>query len=137
MSVRRAGIAAMAAGLGIGAGGTLAVAQDSPAVQCIAAVQARLGGQSFLRAACASRQDCTYQAPIGNASAMALISSSAETVEKCWSAAGLARTDEQREAQGLIRTYAKPGETCKLLLSLSLGAVADGFRAACQSEKPR
>jgi hypothetical protein len=136
MSARWTWILAGGVGLCMVAG-ERAVAQDSPAVQCIAAAQERLGGLSFLRAECASRQDCTYQAPIGNASALALITSTAETVEHCWTTAGFTRTDEQRQAQGVIRTYAKPGETCKLLLSLSLGTAADGFRAACQSETPR
>lgn len=114
-----------------------AAAQDSPAVQCIAATQEKLGSLPFLRAACTTRRDCTYLVPVGNASALALLNGAVDTVEGCWRTAGLTQTEEQRETQGVIRTYAKPGETCKLLLSLQLGTMADGFRVACQNEAPR
>jgi hypothetical protein len=146
-SKRRALLAAMrlatpfgsAAGIMLGFGflAVPAAAQDSPAVQCIAAAQEKLGNLTFLRAACATRQDCTYQAPVGNASALAVLNGAVDTVEGCWRTAGLTQTDEQRERQGVIRTYAKPGETCKLLLAMTLGTMADGFRVACQSETPR
>jgi hypothetical protein len=112
-------------------------AQESQAAQCIASMHRDYGGSPALRGECVSRQDCLYQAPAGNASALALLNAMADRVQECWRAAGLAMTDEQRERQGVIRTYAKPGETCKMLLSLSFGAMAYGFRAACQSDPPR
>ncbi len=109
-------------------------AQDSAAIQCIVATQEQFGSLAFLLAECASRQDCTYQAPIGNASALVVLNNAAHRVQDCWLAAGLNQTQEQREAQGVIRTYMKSGETCKLALSMRLASMAEGFRAACQSQ---
>jgi hypothetical protein len=110
-----------------------ASAQVSPAAQCIASIHAALGSTPGLRSQCANAQDCMYQAPAGNASAMALVSGMADKLQECWRKAGLAMAQEQRERQGLIRTYGRGGESCKLLLSISAGTSADGYRAACTS----
>ncbi len=123
--------------LGLGCPGEPAAADDTAAVQCIAATQEKLGGLNFLRASCTSRQDCTYQAPTGNASAIALLNGAADTVQTCWRSAGLTQTESSAKVQGVIRTYARPGETCKLLLAMTLGSMAEGFRAACQSDTAR
>lgn len=132
MSARRA-LAMGVVVLGCGFCAGQASAQSSPAAQCIAAIHAALASTPGLRSQCANAQDCMYQAPAGNASAMALVNGMADKLQECWRKAGLAMAQEQRERQGLIRTYGKDGETCKLLLSVSPGTTADGYRANCKS----
>jgi hypothetical protein len=130
MSARR--VALCAAILGCCLAAHPAGAQNSPAAQCIAAIHAALGSTSALRSQCANAQDCMYQAPAGNASASALLNGMAEKLQECWRRAGLAMAQEQRQNQGVIRTYGKGGESCKLLLSISAGT-ADGYRASCKT----
>lgn len=126
-----------AAVLGCSVASPPARAQTSPAAQCIASIHAALGTTSALRFRCASAHDCMYQAAIGNASALALLNGMADKLQDCWRKAGLAMAQEEREKQGVIRTYGKSGETCKLLLSMSLGTTADGYRAACNTDAAR
>ncbi len=122
---------ALLLGLGLPVGS--AWAQDVPGAKCIAAVHAEFGSVTALRAQCTPGHDCMYQAPAGNASALALLNSMVGQVETCWLAAGLSMWQEQREQRGVVRTYARPGQTCKLLLSITTGTLADGYRAACQT----
>jgi len=108
-------------------------AQETPAALCVATMHQQFGGTSALRSECPSQQDCLYQAPIGNASALALLNAMAEKVQACWREAGLSAVEDEREPQGMTRTYTKlGGETCKILLSMQFPTLADGFRAACQ-----
>jgi hypothetical protein len=124
--------AACAGLLGLGLPTGSAWAQDVPGARCIAAVHAEFGGVTALRAQCTPGHDCMYQAPAGNASALSLLNSMAARTETCWLAAGLSMQQEKREQRGVVRTYARPGQTCKMLLSISIGTLADGYRAACQ-----
>ena len=84
---------------------------------------------------CANATDCTFQAPVGNASALALIGSMVKTVEACFTAAGLSVVKEDVVPQGTTRQYGKAGtaEMCAVLISTSMGDLADGLRATCQT----
>lgn len=119
------------------AGGLLAqpaAAQEGPGPKCIASGHAALGEAAGVRAECNGSGDCMYQAPAANGAALALLNAVADEVQECWRKAGLPRTKEERHKAGVIRIYAKGGQTCRVLLSLSQGTVADGFRATCQSD---
>ena len=129
-------IGAACAGLWMGIAAGAATAQESPA-KCIASVHAEFGSAKALRAECTPAGDCMYQAPAGNASALSLLNSMAARVETCWLAAGLSMAGEQRGPQGVMRTYASGGQTCKMLLSISAGTLADGYRATCQKAPAR
>ena len=129
-------IGAACAALWMGFATGAATAQEASA-KCIASVHAEFGSAKALRAECTPAGDCMYQAPAGNASALALLNSMAAQVETCWVASGLAMAQEQRGAQGVMRTYARGGQSCKMLLSISAGTMADGYRAACQKTPAR
>ncbi len=133
LTFRVIGAACAALWMGFAAGA--ASAQEAP--KCIASVHAEFGSAKALRAECTPAGDCMYQAPAGNASALSLLNSMAARVETCWLASGLAMAQEQRGPQGVMRTYAKGGQTCKMLLSISAGTLADGYRAACQKSAAR
>jgi hypothetical protein len=88
---------------------------------------------------CTSATDCTFYAPIGNASALALIGAMVKKVEACFVAAGLSMVKEDVVPQGATRQYAKPGspDVCAVLVHTAMGDVADGMRAACQADIAR
>lgn len=109
-------------------------AQAASGTTCIVELHRQYAASSALRASCDSEADCLYQAPIGNASAVALLLSMIGRVEACWREAGFVQSEEEREPQGtVLRTYGGPGgAVCKLRLSFLLGQMPSGFRAACQ-----
>jgi hypothetical protein len=110
-----------------------AFAQGAPA-DCVTALSKTYGTTSSLRVECTNATDCTFQAPSGNASALALIGSMVKTVEACFIAAGLGVVKEDAVPQGTTRQYGKPGaaQMCAVLISTTVGDLADGLRATCQ-----
>jgi hypothetical protein len=116
-----------------------AFAQGLPSSACVTALSQEYGGNTAIRMECTNATDCTFQAPIGNASALALIGSMVKKVEACFVAAGLAMTKEDVVPQGATRQYGKAGsaEVCAVLIHTSMGDVADGLRVACQTEIAR
>jgi hypothetical protein len=113
-----------------------AFAQSLPSSACVTALSQEYGGNSALRMECANATDCTFQAPIGNASALALVGSMVKKVEACFLAAGLTMTKEDVVPQGATRQWSRAGSTevCAVLIHTAMGDVADGLRAACQAE---
>ena len=111
-----------------------AFAQSAPA-SCVTALSKEYGTNSALRMECTNATDCTFQAPVGNASALALIGAMVKTVEACFTAAGLSVVKEDAVAQGTTRQFGKPGtsEMCAVLISTTTVDVADGLRATCQT----
>ena len=108
-------------------------AQSTAPAFCVTALSKEYGANTAVQMACANATDCTFQAPIGNASALALIGSMVKTVEACFTASGLSLVKEDTVPQGTTRQYGKTGapETCAVLISASMGDLADGLRAAC------
>ena len=125
-------VAAVAIGLTLGS--APAFAQSAPA-SCVTALSKEYGGNSALRMECTNATDCTFQAPVGNASALALIGAMVKTVEACFTAAGLSVVKEDVMPQGTTRQYGKPGtsEMCAVLISTTTVDLADGLRATCQT----
>lgn len=110
-----------------------ALAQSAPS-SCVTALSKEFGSNSALRMECTNATDCTFQAPTGNASALALVGAMVKTVEACFAAAGLTVVKEDVVPQGTTRQYGKPGavEMCAVLISTTMGDLADGLRATCQ-----
>ncbi|WP_088347654.1 MULTISPECIES: hypothetical protein [Rhodomicrobium] len=123
--------AAFALAAVLGAGGVMA--QAAPAA-CVADLRKEYASSSALRAECPSDTDCTFQAPEGNASALALIGTMVKRAEACFTAAGLKVTKDDTAAQGTTRYYgtADTAEKCALLIAANETGVAQGMRAACQ-----
>jgi hypothetical protein len=116
-----------------------ALAQGSPSSACVTALSQDYGGTAAIRTECTSAIDCTFQAPIGNASAMALIGAMAKKVEACFVAAGLTMVKEDVEPQAATRRYGNPGspDVCAVLVHTAIGDLADGLHAACRPEIAR
>lgn len=97
------------------------------------------GSNAALRTECTNDTDCMFQAPAGNASALALIGSMVKTVEACFAAAGLSVVKEDVVPQGTTRQYGKAGapEICAVLISTAMGDLADGLRATCLASVAR
>lgn len=110
-----------------------AFAQGAPA-SCVTALSKEYGSNPAPRMECANATDCTFQAPAGNASALALIGAMVKTVEACFTAAGLSVVKEDVAPQGTTRQYGRTGaaEMCAVLISTGMGDLAGGLRAACQ-----
>lgn len=105
---------------------------------CIGEAHEKFGKSIALKSFCRSPSDCEYQAPLLNASALALVNTMAETIQECWRKAGLTLAEQTRASATLsTRRYADPtgksGESCEIALSETSGALADGFRAACRT----
>ena len=111
-----------------------ALAQGAPS-SCVTALSKEFGTNSALRMECTNATDCTFQAPVGNASALALIGAMVKTVEACFTAAGLSVVKEDVMPQGTTRQYGKSGtsEMCAVLISTTTVDLADGLRATCQT----
>ena len=124
---------AAAATLGLILFSSTAFAQGAPAF-CVTALSKEYSSTSALRMECTNATDCTFQAPPGNASALALIGSMVKTVEACFTAAGLTVVKEDVMPQGTTRQYGLAGaeQTCAVLISTSVSDLADGLRATCQ-----
>lgn len=124
--------AALAVALCLPALGALA---KLPSV-CVAELQDAYGSNSSLRAECDGKTDCTFQAPEGNASALALIDTIVKRAETCMGQFALSVTKEDKVAEGSTRYYSAPGaaETCALLVATSSGA-PQGVRLSCQPVK--
>ena len=112
-----------------------AFAQSGTPASCVTALSKEYGSNSALRMECTNATDCTFQAPAGNASALALIGAMVKTVEACFTAAGLSVVKEDVMPQGTTRQYGKAGgsEICAVLISTTTADVADGMRATCQT----
>jgi hypothetical protein len=123
--------AAIVLALCLPAAGALA---KSPSA-CIAELQKEYGATPALRSECDGKTDCTFQAPEGNASALALIETIVKRAETCLGEAGLSVTKEEK-AEGVTRYYGAPGasEMCALLTAPGAGA-PQGVRLACQPAK--
>ena len=130
-SVRRRA-AAVAVALMLGS--VPALAQNAAPASCVTDLSKQYGSTSALRMECTNATDCTFQAPTGNASALALIGSMVKTVEACFTAAGLTVVKEDVMSQGTTRQYGLAGaeQTCAVLISTSVSDLADGLRATCQ-----
>jgi hypothetical protein len=115
-----------------------AFAQSSPTA-CVTALSKEYGSNPALRVECTNATDCTFQAPTANASALALIGSMVKTVEACFTAAGLTVISEEVLPNGTTREYGKAGatEVCAVLISTTMGDLADGLRATCQPVSAR
>ena len=114
-----------------------ALAQNTPPASCVTALSKEYGATPALRMECTNATDCTFQAPTGNASALALIGAMVKTVEACFTSAGLAVVKEDVMPQGTTRQYGQAGaaQMCAVLISTTVGEVADGLRATCQPVK--
>ncbi len=137
MSIRAKSACPKAAALAIGLilCPAAAFAQSGTPASCVTALSKEYGSNSALRMECTNATDCTFQAPTGNASALALIGAMVKTVEACFTAAGLAVVKEDAMPQGTTRQYGKAGgsEMCAVLISTTTVDVADGMRATCQT----
>jgi hypothetical protein len=129
---------AAAVAIGLISGSAPVFAQSAPA-SCVTSLSKEYGANSSVRMECTNATDCTFQAPIGNASALALIGSMVKTVEACFTAAGLTVVKEDAVPQGTTRQYGKPGssEMCAVLISTTTVELADGLRATCQTVTAR
>ena len=107
-------------------------AQSAPSA-CVAELKKEYGATAGLKSECASDKDCTFQAPIGNASARALLDAIAKRAETCFTSAGLSLSEEDKQGVGVTRLFTG-GEKkqCALLISAPSGEVPDGVRAVCQ-----
>jgi hypothetical protein len=112
-----------------------AFAQGAASSSCVTALSQEFGGNTAIRMECANATDCTFEAPMGNASALALIGAMVKKVEACFQAAGLTMTKEDVVPQGATRQWSKAGssELCAVLIHTAMGDVADGLRAVCQT----
>ena len=120
--------------IGLTLGSASVFAQSAPA-SCVTSLSKEYGSNSAVRMECTNATDCTFQAPVGNASALALIGAMVRTVEACFMAAGLNVVKEDAMPQGTTRQYGKPAssEMCAVLISTTTVDVADGLRATCQT----
>jgi hypothetical protein len=125
------GVAATLIGLTLCCGA--AFAQSMPS-SCVMDLNKQYGSTSALRTECKTASDCTFQAPMGDASALALIGAMVKRVEACFAAAGFSVVKEDVAPRGITRQYGKPGaaEMCAVLISTRMGDLADGLRATCQ-----
>ncbi len=123
-------------GLGLGLTEAGAQAQSKPSA-CVAELKKAYGATKALRSECHGETDCSFQAPVGNASALALIGTMVKRTQDCYAAAGLEVTKEIRSADGTVRYYGASGaaERCTLLVATSAAEVAEGMRAVCQPVK--
>jgi hypothetical protein len=103
---------------------------------CVGELQKQYGGTPALRSECASKTDCTFQAPEGNASALALVDTIAKRAESCLGEAGLTMTTEETITGGSTRYYGATdaSEKCALLVATANGAT-QGVRLTCQPAK--
>ena len=124
--------------IGLTLGSASVFAQSAPA-SCVTSLSKESGSNSAVRMECTNATDCTFQAPAGNASALALIGAMVKTVEACFIATGLAIVKEDAVPQGTTRQYGKPGssEMCAVLISTTTVDLADGLRATCQTVTAR
>jgi hypothetical protein len=120
-------------GLALALSPVAALSQGMPA-SCVTELRKEYSTSSALKTECANDTDCTFQAPEGNASALALIGAMVKKVEACFTAAGLAVVKEDAMAGGTTRQYGKSGgsEMCAVLIATGSGGLASGLRATCQ-----
>jgi hypothetical protein len=109
------------------------VQAQGAAPACIAELKKDYGATAGLKAGCDSAKDCTFQAPIGNASALALIDTIAKRAAACFTAAGLKVSKEDKQPVGTTRIF-KGGKNaeCAVLVSTPTGGIAQGVRAVCK-----
>lgn len=119
--------------LGLAAASQSAFAQTSPSA-CVTALQTEYGTTSTLRSECTNDTDCTFQAAMGNASALALIGAMVKKVEACFTAAGMTIVKEDVTTEGTTRQFGMQGskEMCAVLIATGPGDLANGMRATCQ-----
>lgn len=122
-----------AAAIGFALCSTTAFAQSAPA-SCVTALSAKYGSTPALKMECTNPTDCTFQAPVANASALALIGTMVKATEACFTAAGLDMVKEDTVTEGTTRLYGKSGAAgqCAVLIHTSPVNIADAFRATCQ-----
>ncbi len=110
-----------------------ACAQNAPS-SCVSDLQKEYASNAALRSECTKDDDCSFQAPEGNASALALIGAMVKRTESCFATAGLTVSKEDTVPEGTTRYYgtARIAEKCALLIATGAGGVARGMRAACQ-----
>lgn len=114
------------------AGSAPASAQSAPSA-CVAELKKEYGATAGLESECTSDKDCTFQAPIGNASARALLDAVAKRAETCFTTAGLTLSKEDKQAVGTTRLFnGDKGGQCAVLISTEAGPVPVGIRTVCQ-----
>lgn len=119
--------------LGLAAASQSALAQTSPS-SCVTALRSEYGTTSALQSECTNDTDCTFNAPMGNASALALIGTMVKKVEACLTAAGMSMVKEDITTEGTTRQFGMQGskEMCAVLIATGPGDLANAMRATCQ-----
>ena len=104
---------------------------------CIADLQKDYGAAPAIHMECASKTDCLFQAPTGNASALVLLGTVIRRAESCLDEAGLRKTKEEK-SEGITRFYGAPGaaEQCALLTAPATD-LPEGVRLVCTQAKLR